>query len=241
MKLKYFLLLFVTTSLLLACPKNPPTHGVLVFSKTEGYRHESIEIGQNLIRYLGDQNDFWVETSEDASLFHSENLKRYRAIIFLNTTLDILNETQEAAFKEYINNGGGFVGIHAATDTEYNWPWYGALVGAYFDSHPDGLQNTNLRVLDTAHVSTRNLPQPLPLKDEIYNFKSLPAQVNIVATIDESTYEGGKHGDFHPISWYREFDGGRMFYTALGHSSELYKEEWFGNHLLGGIEYVLGR
>ncbi len=240
MKAKHFFLLLLAP-LLLACPKSPPIDGILVFSKTEEFRHESIEVGTAVIRYMGKLHNFWVESTEDASVFNSENLKRYKAVVFLNTTGDILNEEQQNAFKLFINNGGGFVGIHSATDTEYDWPWYGKLVGAYFESHPEGLHNAVTTISDSTHRSTVMLPNPWTRTDEWYNFKNLSPEIKVLVQIDEKSYDGGLHGDFHPISWYQEYDGGKMFYTAMGHDIESYREDLFMDHILGGIQYVLGR
>lgn len=240
MKLHYLFLLICIAPLLLACPQTPPPHGILIFSKTEGYRHESIEPAVAQLGYLGKTEKlFWTEHTEDATMFTSENLKSYSAVLFLCTTEDVLNETQQQAFKSYIQAGGGFIGVHSATDTEYDWPWYNALVGAYFDSHPDGYQTATIHIEDTLHAATKELPNPWTVTDELYNFKNISEDIHVLATIDESTYEGGTNGAFHPISWSQEFEGGRMFYTGLGHATEMYSNEVFLKHLLGGITYVL--
>src|SRR5689334_13214358 len=109
---------------------------ILVFSKTAGFRHDSISDGVAAIRQLGQQNNFDVDATEDASLLNGANLSRYQAIVFLSTTGDILDSAQQSSVEQYIRNGGGFVGVHSATDTEYDWEWYGGLVGAYFQDHP---------------------------------------------------------------------------------------------------------
>ncbi len=211
---------------------------VLVFSKTKGYRHTSIETGIKAIRKLGEVNGFEVSATEDAAIFTSDSLKRYQAVLFLSTTGNIFNKAQERAFKSFIINGGGFVGVHAAADTEYDWPWYGQLVGAYFESHPEQ-QSAVLSLQDADHVSTKGLPSKWQHFDEWYNFKDIQEGIRVVLTVDELSYTGGKNGSFHPISWYREFDGGKMFYTALGHTEAAYSGEFFLKHLLGGIQYVL--
>lgn len=212
---------------------------VLVFSKTAGYRHASIAAGKTALMKLGQENGFDVDTTEDAGYFTEASLKQYSAVIFLNTTGNVLNHYQEAAFERYIQAGGGFVGVHSATDTEYDWGWYGRLVGAYFLSHP-AQQEATLVVTDSTHISTRHLPNPWIRKDEWYNFKKLNPDVHTLLTIDEKSYEGGKNGDHHPMAWYHEYDGGRAFYTALGHTDEAYEEENFLKHLLGGIQYAIG-
>lgn len=213
---------------------------LLVFSKTAGFRHDAIPVGKLAMLQLGAENGFDVDTTEDASVFTAKNLKRYKAIVFLSTTGNILNEEQQAAMESYIKKGGGFVGIHAATDTEYDWPWYNQLVGAYFLSHPNQ-QTATLKVVDRTHPATRHLDSNWVRRDEWYNFKSIVPGLHVLIKIDETSYTGGKNGDDHPMSWYREFDGGRTFYTELGHTKESYKEDAFLKHVLGGIEYVTGK
>lgn len=213
---------------------------VLVFTKTSGFRHESIEIGVKTIEELGKQNHFEVTHTEDATLFSTENLKQYKLVIFLNTTGDVLNTEQEQAFESFIKNGGSFVGVHSASDTEFEWAWYGKLVGAYFLNHPKQATATITRVNNT-HLSTKHLPEQWIRHDEWYNFKSINQDINVLLNLEESTYEGGENGEYHPIAWYHEFDGGRSFYTALGHTNESYVEPEFKQHLLGGILYGLKR
>ncbi len=213
---------------------------VLVFSKTAGFRHDSIPDGILAIEELGRLHGFRTEASEDAAIFNDADLARYRAVIFLSTTGDILDSQQQAAFERYIQGGGGFVGVHAASDTEYAWPWYGALVGSYFASHPH-IQPATLIVSDTQHPSTQPLPAEWPRTDEWYNFRAaLSPAVEILVRIDESSYSGGTMGELHPISWYHRYDGGRAWYTALGHTRESYSEPLFRAHLLGGIRWAAG-
>jgi type 1 glutamine amidotransferase len=214
---------------------------VLVFYKTKGFYHTSIPDGLKAIQKLGAENKFEVDTTNNADLFTPDNLKRYKVIVFLSTTQDVLNDTQQEAFKQFINSGGGFVGIHAATDTEYNWPWYGAMVGGYFMSHPPGVHKATLQVKDNSHPATKHLPAEWVRTDEWYNFKNLNPATKTLITIDESSYQGGKNGDFHPMSWYHEYEGGRVFYTALGHTSESFYEEAFLKHILGGIKWAMGK
>ena len=211
-----------------------------MFAKTAGYRHASIPKGKEALLLMGKQHNFIVDTTEDASLFTTKNLRKYDAVVFLSTTGDVLNNEQQAAFEQYIRSGKGFVGIHAATDTEYEWPWYCKLVGANFLSHPKQQQAT-LHVTDASHLSTKHLPAVWERFDEWYNFKNQNADVNVLLTIDEKTYQGGKNGDKHPMAWYHAYDGGRAFYTALGHTDESFKEEHFLKHVLGGIMYAMGK
>ena len=215
---------------------------VLVFSKTEGFRHASIEAGVESLRKLGQEHGFAVDATEDATAFTENNLKDYRAVIFLNTTGDVLDPAQQDEFERYIQAGGGYVGIHAATDTEYDWPWYGKLAGAWFESHPidPNVRSGVFRVLRKDHVSTEGLPDRWEREDEFYNFHSINPDIEVLIDIDETTYEGGTNGEHHPMSWYHEFDGGRAWYTAMGHTDETFSEPLFLQHLLGGIRYAMG-
>lgn len=212
---------------------------VLVFSKTTGYRHQAIPDGIAAIIKLGAENGFKVDTTENAEKFTENNLKQYNAVIFLNTTGNPLNAVQQSNFERYIQAGGGFMGVHAAADTEYNWPWYNKLAGAWFESHPEQ-QNATIRIVDNSHPSTEGLPKNWNRFDEWYNFKSINPDIKVVAYLDEKTYKGGKNGDKHPFAWYHEFDGGRAYYTAGGHTAEGYKDPNFLKHLMGGIKYVMG-
>lgn len=237
--------LFVMLLLLLgmSCSTETDETRILVFSKTTVYRHESIPSGIEAIRKLGEKHGFVVDTTENAENFNEENLKRYKAVIFLSTTGDVLNQQQQNDFERFIQAGGGYVGIHAAADTEYSWPWYGKLVGAYFESHPN---NPNVRhgeyyVVDKHHPSTDSLPDRFARDDEFYNYKQISPDIKMLVKLDEKTYEGGTNGDNHPASWYQEFDGGRSFYTAMGHTNETFAEPLFIKHLWGGLQYVLGR
>lgn len=218
---------------------SPKEEKILVFSKTAGFRHGSIESGVQAVKKLGNENNIKVVATEDASYFVEDSLKQYSAIVFLNTTGDILDPIQQADFERYIQAGGGYVGVHAATDTEYEWPWYNKLAGAYFASHPH-IQEATLKVLDNTHPATQFLDSTWQKKDEWYNFKSINSDVNVLIEIDENSYKGGKNGDHHPMSWYHNYDGGRAFYTGMGHTKETYENPTFIKHLLGGIKYAIG-
>ncbi|WP_242509998.1 ThuA domain-containing protein [Hymenobacter persicinus] len=220
-------------------PETPAPAAVLVFYKTAGYYHLSIPSGLRAIQQLGKDNGFRVDTTNKASRFLPDTLRKYKAVIFLSTTDDVLSPAQQTAFEQYIRSGRGFVGVHAATDTEYNWPWYNGLVGAYFNGHP-AIQPATVNVLDNTHPATRELPARWVRTDEWYNFRSLAPDLKVLATLDETTYSGGTHGVTHPIAWYHSYDGGRAFYTAGGHTDESYQEPLFLKHLLGGITYAMG-
>nr|WP_239160435.1 ThuA domain-containing protein [Virgisporangium ochraceum] len=215
---------------------------VLVFSKTAGFRHDSIPAGIAAIQDLGATNGFSVSTTEDSAAFNDENLAQYDAVIWLSTTGDVLDLTQQAAFERYIQAGGGYVGIHSASDTEYQWPWYGELVGAYFTSHPAN-QTATVKVEDPAHPSTSGLPARWSRFDEWYNYQSNPrGDVHVLASLDETSYSpgAGAMGADHPIAWCRDYDGGRSWYTGMGHTIESFADPQFRGHVLGGIRTAAG-
>ena len=220
----------------------PPA--ILVFSKTAEFRHDSIPAAQAALRQLAAEHGWRADFTEDATVFTYERLARYDAVIFLLTTGDVLNARQEAAFERYIHAGGGFAGVHSASDTEYGWDWYGGLVGAHNNqqSKHSSVVSATIQVGDHAHPSTAGLPDRWARTDEWYNFATNPRpQVHVLMTVDESTYTGGTMGADHPIAWYHEYDGGRAWYTALGHTAESYREPLFLGHLWGGVEYAAGR
>jgi cytochrome c len=213
---------------------------VLVFSRTTGFRHDSIPDGIAAIKALGVEHGFAVEATEDGRRFTDATLSGFKAVVFLSTTGDVLDHDQRAAFERYIRSGGGFVGIHSAADTEYGWPWYGKLVGAYFASHP-AVQQASVHVVDREHPATRSLPEVWRRVDEWYNFKTNPSGgVHVLATLDEQSYAGGTMGADHPIAWCQDFEGGRSWYTAMGHTVESYADSLFRSHLWGGIQSAAG-
>ncbi len=214
---------------------------VLVFSATEGFRHDSIPAGVAAIRALGARHGFAVDATEDAAAFTDRRLGRYAAVVWLSTTGDVLDGAQQAAFRRYIRRGGGYAGVHAAADTEYGWDWYGRLLGARFARHP-AIQSATIRVVDRRHPSTRGLPRRWTRTDEWYDYRAQPRRgVRVLALLDESTYAGGSMGARHPIAWCRRFQGGRSWYTGGGHTADSYDEPLFRSHLLGGIRWAAGR
>ena len=208
---------------------------ILVFSKMKEHRHDSSAVGKRALIQLGQNNGFEVDTTENADYFSKPILKKYKSVIFFNTTGDVLNQSQQLAFEEFIEKGGGFVGIHSAADTEYDWAWYGKLVGAYFKDHP-AIQPAILKKVQDSKL-TRDLPLEWKRTDEWYNFKQISQDINVLYSLDESSYQGGENGKSHPISWKHEVGKGRAFYTALGHTIESYSEPLFLNHILRGIQY----
>lgn len=212
---------------------------ILVFYKTKGFYHTSIPAGLRAFQKLGTDNNFIVDTTNNSNLFTAENLRRYKAVVFLNTTGDVLDNNQQEAFRNYIESGNGYLGVHAAADTEYEWPWYNFLVGAYFLSHPK-IQNVTVNVLDQTHVATKMLPAEWKRNDELYNYKSVHPEIQVLARLDEKSYEGGINGENHPFIWYHQVGKGRSFYTGGGHTDKAYEEPLFVQHLLGALQYVMG-
>jgi type 1 glutamine amidotransferase len=215
-----------------------PENRVLIFAKTKGFFHTSIPKGMVTLMKICQQDGIQVDTSRDAAVFTDERLSQYKTVVFLNTTGDILNDVQQAAFERYIRQGGGFLGIHAATDTEYDWPWYNKLVGAYFLSHPPKQQVAVIRVTDKTHPATEFLPDEWIRTDEWYDFKSISPDIKVLAYLDEKSYSGGKNGEKHPFIWYHEFEGGRAFYTGAGHRDDNYDEVLLQKQLLAAIKWA---
>lgn len=238
---KYYSLLLSCLILVFcfSCNKRSGKPKILVFSKTAGFHHESIPAGVAAIQKLGAENGFDVDTTSNADMFTDKILPEYSAVVFLSTTGPLFDTHQRIAFERYIQAGGGYMGIHAATDAEYDWGWYTRLAGGNFESHPHQ-QEAKLIVKDKNHPSTKHLPDVWTRKDEWYNFKKLNKDVHVLISIDEKSYEGGKNGDNHPMAWYHEYDGGRAFYTELGHTDESFSDPLYLQHILGGIQYAIG-
>jgi uncharacterized protein len=236
-----FLCLFMTSS-------QAQQFKALLFTKTDGFHHESINEGVTAIKTLAARNNFTVDWQEDAKLFNDKNLEKYNVVIFLNTTGNILNEEQQAAFEKFIKAGKGFVGIHSASDTEYDWAWYTKMVGMMFKIHPQQ-QTAYLKVEDSNFPGMERFPKKFLWTDEWYEF-STPAKstdLKFLISVDEKSYdpnakwgtnEGKGMGTFHPISWYHPYDGGRAFYTALGHIPLTYSDQTFLDHIYGGIYWA---
>jgi uncharacterized protein len=240
---KYQLCLFVFWMIALSIAMSsyaPKQKKVLVFSKTAGFRHSSaIQSGKKELIELGKKNKFGVDTTESSEVFTAENLKQYSAIVFLCTTGNVLNEEQQKAFEQFIRKGGGYVGLHSSADTEYDWEWFGGLNGAYFKNHPKQ-QEAVFNIVDGNHIATAHLPKVWKRFDELYNFKWIGTDLKVLITIDENSYTGGGNGDNHPMAWYHEYDGGRGFYTALGHDNKSWEDPLYQQHVLGGIQYAMG-
>jgi type 1 glutamine amidotransferase len=226
----------------------------LIFSKTAAFRHtECVPQGTVAIAQMAARRGFEVDATENAAAFTDENLANYDVVIFLCTTGDVLDASQQSAFERYIRAGGGYAGIHSASDTEYDWAWYGGLVGAYFRDHPGSVnaqfQVATMTVEDRHTAATRRLGRTWTREEEWYNFRTNPRDdVHVLLSVDESTYDprgysvpGGSPGmGDHPISWCQPYDGGRAFYTALGHKGVYWEEPLLLSHVLGGIEMAAG-
>ncbi|MEO3929089.1 ThuA domain-containing protein [Micromonosporaceae bacterium B7E4] len=252
---------------------DPASNGyrVLVYSRTGGPRHAHLgpvltsglnpplapaNAAQNALVRLGAEHGFVVDWTEDVSqLSSASRLFRYNTVIFMSTTRDALDDSAQTALRQYIRGGGGFVGVHNAFGTEYNWPWYEGLLGGtnFYDHGPNqpGVVVTESR----RDASTSRLPSRWDFADEWYNLVPFPSKVRILASVDESTLPNGAtggnghpgHGRNHPVSWCQYYDGGRSWVTTLGHGVDAWTEtpvtgdEHFLRHVLGGIESAMGR
>ena len=209
--------------------------GVLVFSKTAEFRHDSIEAGQKCFAELGKDAGFVAKATEDATEFTVENLAKFKVVVFLNTTGDVLNAKQEAAFKRFVTDGGGFVGVHAAADTEYDWPWYGKAVGAYFKQHP-AIQQATVKVVDRSHPATKHLAPTWVRTDEWYDYRAQPvAGTRTLCELDTTSYQNHTMGETHPITWCQDNGQYRTFYTGFGHTVESYQEPGFRKMLAQAV------
>lgn len=219
-------------------PSHPPA--LLVYTQTAGYRHASIPKAIAAIRRLGRENGFAVSATEDPMALRPDFLKGFAALAFVNTSGNVLDFEGRAAVQAFVEGGGGFAGVHAACDTGYDWPWYGSLVGAWFQAHPVQ-QNAMVRIEDGAHPSTRGLPERWKRWDEWYDYRANPRpKVRVLATLDEATYRGGKMGEDHPIVWCHEAAGGRSWYTGLGHTGRAFSDPLYLAHVRGGLMWAMG-
>ncbi len=219
----------------------------LLFTRTVGFHHESINEGVDAIRQLADRHLFNVDWHEDPGKFNDDNLAKYDVVIFLNTTGDVLNDEQQKAFEKFIQSGKGYVGIHSAADTEYEWEWYTKMVGRMFHIHPK-IQTAVISVEDATFPGLQLMPKSRLWTDEWYEYGEEKSKtLKYLITVDENTFEpyakwgereGKGMGDFHPLSWYHEYDGGRAFYTGMGHMGSTYSDPLFLEHIYGGIYWA---
>jgi cytochrome c len=241
-RLVFAVILSITTLSIAFAQEANPLKGqkVLVFSLTKGFRHSSIKPGQIALFKMAKEKGFSVDTTENPAMFTEKNLKNYRVVVFMSTTGNVLNEQQQNAFERYIQAGGAYFGVHAATDTEYDWPWYTKLAGGQFASHPGrpNVQKGTFTAVDKSHISTAHMPTTFDRTDEFYDFKNFNKDVKVLITLDEKSYKDGKMGDYHPMAWYHEFDGGRSFYTNWGHTHETFDEPLVLQHIWGGLQWA---
>jgi type 1 glutamine amidotransferase len=210
---------------------------LLIFSKTADYRHDNIPAATAALARVARELGHPADVTEDAQRFSAKSLQAFSAVIWLNTSGDVLEAAQRDAFAEFVRAGGGYVGVHSASASEPSWPFYAQLVGARFTGHPT-LQGARLLVEDRQHPATRHLEREWLRRDEWYEFDRNPRQhVRVLVSVDEASYQGGQMGD-HPLVWCHEVGAGRVFYTALGHSAEDYSDPDFVQHLRGGIEWA---
>ncbi len=220
-------------------PSAPPLTRVVVFSRTAGFRHESIGVGVEAILQLGKRLGFAAVATEDPAQLVTW-LDGTDVVVFMNTTGDILDDSQQSIFESYLRHGGGLLAVHAAADTEYDWPWYGDVMGAYFAGHPH-VQEAVIDVVDRAHPATAMLPKSWRRRDEWYNYRSHPkAAIRILATLDTNSYEGSTMGEGHPICWCQSVEKGRAIYTGGGHTIESFREPLFIAHLYGALRWAAG-
>jgi type 1 glutamine amidotransferase len=218
------------------------TFNVLLFSRTAAVRHDSIPDAVAALQAMQAVGGYRATATENPEAFTTDGLSCYQVVVFLLTTGDVLDDAQQTAFEGWVNAGGGYVGVHSAADTEYDWPFYGELVGAYFRRHP-AVQQANVDIEATEHPLVAGLPSPWVRTDEWYDFRANPRpQVTVLATVDESTYTGGTMGADHPITWvHPTTGGGRAFYTAMGHTKESYADPTFQQFLVAALRWTAGR
>lgn len=249
MKIKLMLLLFVFGFITVFA--NPPAKKrVLVYTKNgKGYVHKNIAASVEALKKIGEANNLIVDVSDDAAVMTAENLKRYHCLIFSNTCNDIFDtEEQKQAFVDYIQRGGAFVGIHSASDSERSWPWYTKMIGGKFKKHP-AFQPFEIKVIDKNHPAASKLPEIWKKEDECYYMEELNPEIRILLAADLRTvkytekdiHPGRIFGDYFPLAWFHEFEGARVFYTALGHDSKDYSDPVYIQHLTGGILWALGK
>ncbi|MFD3534069.1 ThuA domain-containing protein [Streptomyces sp. NPDC058664] len=222
------------------------TADVLIYTRTTGYRHESIPDGAAALAELAHDLGRPAEVTEDPGAFTPGRLAGCAVVVLLSTTGNVLTPEGRAAFEAYLRGGGAVLAVHAAANAEPDWPFYGDLLGTRFDGHPE-IQPGIVLVDDHDHPATAPLPDRWARTDEWYNFtsdprgtgaKTGPDRVRILARADESTYRGGTHGDDHPLVWCRQVDRGRFFFTALGHAPETYRDPAFRAHLSGALAWL---
>ena len=242
-KLKMLALLSLITisSLLFISFNKKKAAKVLIYHRTAAFVHKCIPAGIEAFKKLGKDNNIDFSFTEDSTQFNDKNLEKFSAIMFFNTTGNVLSDSGQLAMEKFIRSGKGFIGIHSASDTEYGWPWYNQLVGAWFKNHPEQ-QEAVMKVLPTYYQTAVGLPAEWKMSEEWYNFRDTHwDKTTALILLDEKSYKGGNNGDPHPIAWYQPFDGGRSFYMGVGHKDETFKDPLYMKFLLEGIRYAIGK
>ena len=235
-----------------ATPAQPTQTGrtparILYLTHSAGFNHEVLPFSEQVLTELGRRSGtFEVTASKDCALISEPALRQFSAVVFYTTGELPIDDTQKSALMAFVRGGKGFIGIHSATDTFYKWPEYGEMIGGYFDGHP-WHQEVRVKVEDRQHASTRHLSDPLSIRDEIYQFRSWSRdRVHVLLSLDPASVDLSNPDvrrtdrDF-ALSWTRQFGSGRVFYTALGHEADVWRDERFRQHLVGGIEWAIGR
>jgi len=233
-------LILLLLAVLIAAPAAAADRGaILIYSGTTGYRHESIPAGIAAVTSIAKKRGLAVDASEDPNVFSADSLKRFRAIVLLSCTTDPKNPASEwltgsrrDALQQFLHRGGGILAIHAAADSHYHWPWYGKMIGGHFARHPQGTPTGTIRILATGETRSRT--------DEWYYFDDWDPTSHLLVTLDPQSI-GEADVNPNPMTWTRKVEGGRVFYTAMGHTTENYSEPWFLDQLAGGLDWVLGR
>lgn len=222
-------------------------HALIYTKNGEGFVHDNIESSIKGLEKLLREKGMTFDTSEDPSLFTTDNLKKYDVLIFSSTNNETFdNDRQRSAFQKYIQKGGGFVGIHSASGSERNWPWFWAMLGGKFYRHPP-FQSFNIVKIDPDHSSATAVPDYWEREDECYYLKELNPDIHIILAADLMSiddpkmeeYPSNTFGKYFPVTWCHSFDGGHQWYTSLGHAPEHYEDPVFMDHIWGGIEWVL--
>lgn len=237
------LVLTVASAALAAAPAVAASPRILLFSHSTGYRHASIEPGIAAIQGLGSREKMTIVPSADPGVFTPEGLRGFDAIVFLSTSTDPKKPESEwfqgarrDALQAFVRRGGGIVGIHAASDSHYHWPWYGKMIGGHFAKHPPGTPEGSLKVVDRKHAATKGVAPTMRRADEWYYFEDYNPETKVLVTLDPASI-GEKDVNPNPVSWAHEFEGGRVFYTAMGHTVETYSDRNFLNHIAGGLRW----
>lgn len=216
---------------------------LLLLTATAGYRHESIPAAVAAIADLARPLGLVVERIDGPAPIGRLPLDGVVAVVLAQTTGDFLGAEAAARLEAFVREGGGLLALHAAADAHYGWPAYEALVGAWFRSHPPGLQSTIVRFEpDVPGLAALGGGREWRVTDELYDFRTNPrGRVRVIATIDERTYAGGGMGADHPIAWCHAVGRGRSWYTGLGHRAELFADPVMREHLGRGLAWVTGR